>query len=462
MTALETDLFSNESLDPQENAQTVSNSPYQPLASKMRPVQLADFVGQEHLLGVDSALKKTFEQGALHSMILWGPPGTGKTTLATMLARQSQCFFATLSAVSAGVKDIREVVSLAKLRQGQGIQTVLFVDEVHRFNKSQQDALLPHIEDGLFIFIGATTENPSFELNNALLSRTAIYVLKALSHDAISKLIRTALNEPVRGLGALNLTIEESALNTLAKSAAGDARAALGRLELAAQFAAMHEASVIDDAVIEEVLKENFARFDKKGDTFYEQISALHKSVRGSSADAALYWLARMLTGGCDPLYIARRIVRMASEDIGNADPRALSIALDAWQAQTQLGSPEGELSLAQAVVYLAVAPKSNAVYKAFNAAMQAAKEHGAEDVPMHLRNAPTGLMKSLDYGAEYHYAHDAEHAYVPGEEYLPETMQGQQFYAPTDRGLEAKIQQRLRFLKSLDQQSDFRRYTKK
>lgn len=430
-----------------------------PLAARIRPDTLDGYFGQQHILGPNSALRQAALKGDLHSMVLWGPPGTGKTTLAKILAQQSRADFQTLSAVNAGVKDIRLVVELARQRQQEGVNTLLFIDEVHRFNKSQQDALLPHIEDGLFVFIGATTENPSFELNNALLSRVRVYTLQSLSVDDLEQVLKRALADTEQGLGDCGVKIGELELQKMARVADGDARAALGMLELAVQFAKARNLTDVDQALLIEVLRERSSRFDKKGDHFYDQISALHKSVRGSSPDAALYWYARMLGGGCDPLYIARRIIRMASEDVGNADPRALRIALDAWDVLSRLGSPEGELSLAQAVVYLAVAPKSNAVYKAFSQAKSLAKEYGAEPVPLHIRNAPTELMKSLDHGADYRYAHDYDEAYVPGENYLPEALKDTRLYQPGRQGLEAKISNKLSRLAQLDEDSEYQRY---
>jgi len=423
-----------------------------PLADRMRPATLDGYIGQEHLLGEGKPLRRAIEGGRLHSMIFWGPPGTGKTSLARLLAGSSGYVFQTLSAVLAGVKDIRAAVDRAKQTRAQtGHGTVLFIDEVHRFNKSQQDAFLPHVEDGTLLFVGATTENPSFELNNALLSRARVYVLKSLAADAIAELLRRALTDEAQGLGAMRLKIENSALGLLAEAADGDARRALNLLEIGADLA---EESVITDQVIKEVAAGQLRRFDKGGEVFYDQISALHKSVRGSSPDGALYWLCRMLDGGCDPLYVARRVVRMASEDIGNADPRGLEIALDAWQVQERLGSPEGELAIAQAVVYLASAAKSNAVYTAFNQAMAAAKDSGSLEVPIHLRNAPTRLMKELGYGKAYRYAHDEPGAYAAGEHYLPEKLAGRRFYHPVDRGLEIKIAEKLERLRGLDEQA--------
>lgn len=383
-------------------------------------------------------------------MVFWGPPGTGKTTLARLVAQQSGAAFVSLSAVLSGVKDIREAVKTAHDRQQAGMgNTVLFVDEVHRFNKSQQDAFLPHIENGTILFVGATTENPSFELNNALLSRVRVYVLKSLSEHDIVALIERALSDHELGFGHLGLTIDEDAKQQLAKLVDGDARRALTMLEIAVDLV---DGLNIGIKLIHEVMAGGSTRrFDKGGEAFYDQISALHKSVRGSNPDAALYWLCRMLDGGCDPLYIARRVLRIASEDIGNADPRALRLCLDAWDTYQRLGSPEGELALAQAVSYLAIAPKSDAVYVAFKQAMSVVKESGSLDVPLHLRNAPTSLMKDLDYGRDYRHAHNERDAYVAGEQYLPDQLQGIEFYHPVNRGLEIKILEKLTHLRSLD-----------
>ncbi len=458
------DLFRKQELQEQLN--------YQPLAARMRPRNLDEYIGQEHLLAPGKPLREAIVRGHLHSMILWGPPGVGKTSLAKLFAEQAHARFESLSAVLAGVKEIRAAVAAAQQeRSGSGRKTILFVDEVHRFNKSQQDAFLPYVEDGTFIFIGATTENPSFELNNALLSRCRVYVLRGLQPEQLQQVLQQALNDKERGLGAGDLRIDEDSLATLAHAADGDARKALNLLEIAADlsidFSIAARADeqgnykVINQEVLSEVLASDVRRFDKGGDIFYEQISALHKSVRGSSPDGALYWLARMLDGGCDPLYIARRVVRMASEDIGNADPRALPLCLNAWDVQERLGSPEGELAIAQAVVYLAAAPKSNAVYNAFNQVMADVRAQPAYDVPIHLRNAPTKLMKSMDYGAAYRYAHDEPGAYAAGENYLPEELATKRYYQPVERGLEIKVQEKLTHLRELDKLSKKQRYKK-
>ena len=421
----------------------------QPLAERMRPQSLDEYIGQQHILGKSKQLRSAIEQDRLHSMLFWGPPGTGKTTLAQLIAHYSGAEFITMSAVLSGVKDIREAVKLAKQNhQLDGRKTILFVDEVHRFNKSQQDAFLPHIEDGTFSFIGATTENPSFELNNALLSRVRTYILKSLTTEDIQTILKAALNDKERGLGDLELTISDEALEFLANAADGDARRGLNWLEIATDLA---ENKIITLSSVKQIATETTRRFDKGGDLFYEQISALHKSVRGTNPDAALYWLCRMLDGGCDPLYIARRVVRIASEDIGNADPRGLELAMNAWQVYERLGSPEGELAIAQAVIYLASAPKSNAVYTAYKSAMKDAKQSGSLDVPLHLRNAPTSLMKQLDYGKDYRYAHQEEGAYAAGETYFPEEIGERIYYEPAPRGLELKIGEKLAYLRELD-----------
>ncbi|HKI73922.1 MAG TPA: replication-associated recombination protein A [Pseudomonadales bacterium] len=429
---------------------------YQPLAARMRPRTLGDFFGQGHLLAPGKPLREAIETSSLHSMILWGPPGVGKTTIARMIAEVCSVHFQAISAVLAGVKDIRDAIGVAKQQQAStGKKTLLFVDEVHRFNKAQQDAFLPFVEDGTVIFVGATTENPSFELNNALLSRARIYKLQSLESDVLVAVMRHALDDSERGLGDRSIEITGETLLKLAISADGDARRALNLLEVAADLAIDDR---IDDRILAEVLGTEFRRFDKGGDLFYEQISALHKAVRGSSPDATLYWFARMIDGGCDPLYIARRVVRMASEDIGNADPRALAMALNAWDVQERLGSPEGELAIAQAVVYLAAAAKSNAVYTALGRAMEDARG-ASHDVPMHIRNAPTNLMKDMGYGEDYRYAHDFDDAFVPGESYFPRELDGRIYYEPVGRGLEIRIAEKLNHLRELNQGSDFKRY---
>ncbi|WP_101675702.1 replication-associated recombination protein A [Alloalcanivorax mobilis] len=426
----------------------------QPLAARLRPASLDQYVGQRHLVGPGKPLRQAVERGQLHSMILWGPPGTGKTTLALILAQAVDAEFITLSAVLSGVKDIRAAVDQARARLGQGRRTVLFVDEVHRFNKAQQDAFLPHVEEGTVIFIGATTENPSFELNNALLSRARVYRLRGLEQDDLADLLARALACPeLKGV-----VIEDDAREMLLGYADGDARRLLNLLEVAVDLADAEQPR-IDRPLMAEVLRDSVRRFDKGGDLFYDQISALHKAVRGSDPDAALYWFARMLDGGCDPLYLARRVVRMASEDIGNADPRALTLALNAWDVQERLGSPEGELSVAQAVAYLAVAPKSNAVYNAYNQARALVRANPSNEVPLHLRNAPTKLMKNEGYGAEYHYAHEFPDAFVDGENYFPSELRDTRLYEPVERGLEIRIAEKLRALRKKNADSEWRRY---
>lgn len=441
---------------------------YQPLSDRLRPQLIEDYVGQTHLLGERRALTRMLQSGRLHSMVFWGPPGVGKTTLARLIALQSDLQFINLSAVLDGVKEVRAAVEQAKLHREQFQQgTLLFVDEVHRFNKAQQDAFLPFVEDGTFVFIGATTENPSFELNNALLSRAKVYVLRVLEDDELAMVLergRALLESDLNTGTQVSIEIDDKARQILIESADGDARRLLNSLEQAMDFAEYDAKSdqtglvTLTSENCKEVIQGGIRRFDKGGEAFYDQISALHKSIRGSDANAALYWLVRMLDGGADPRYLARRLIRMASEEIGNADPKALQIAVNAAQAYERLGSPEGDLALAHAASYLAVAPKSNAVYMAYKAVLADIKEHGSHDVPLHLRNAPTKLMAELDYGQGYRYAHDEPEAFAAGECYFPDDMLEKDYYLPVDRGLEIKISAKIKHLTDLNQQAIYKR----
>ncbi|WP_260259397.1 replication-associated recombination protein A [Vibrio intestinalis] len=436
---------------------------FRPLAARMRPQTLDQYIGQQHILGEGKPLRRALEAGHIHSMILWGPPGTGKTTLAEVAANYANAEVERVSAVTSGVKEIRAAIERARENKLAGRRTILFVDEVHRFNKSQQDAFLPHIEDGTVTFIGATTENPSFELNNALLSRARVYKLTSLATEDIQRALQQAINDKERGLGNVTANFVDNALDRLAELVNGDARMSLNYLELLYDMAQENEQGEkqITLQLLAEVAGEKVSRFDNKGDIWYDLISAVHKSIRGSNPDAALYWAARMIAAGCDPLYIARRLLAIASEDVGNADPRAMQVALSAWDCFTRVGPAEGERAIAQAIVYLACAPKSNAVYTAWKQALTDAHNLPEYEVPVHLRNAPTNLMKDLGYGAEYRYAHDEPGAYAAGEQYLPPEMLGTQYYQPTNRGLETKIGEKLDYLANLDANSPQKRYEK-
>ncbi|MCH1926498.1 replication-associated recombination protein A [Shewanella sp. C32] len=431
---------------------------FRPLAARMRPQTLEEYVGQSHILGEGQALRTALQAGKAHSMMFWGPPGTGKTTLAELIANYANAHVERISAVSSGVKEIRTAIEHAKsVAQSRGQRTLLFVDEVHRFNKSQQDAFLPFIEDGTVIFVGATTENPSFEINNALLSRVRVYLIKRLTDAEIGVIVQQALTDAARGLGKRQLHMPAEVQQQLADTVDGDARRALNLLELMADM--LPDGGVFSKDLLTQVAGEQLAGFDKNGDQYYDLISAVHKSIRGSSPDGALYWYGRMLEGGCDPLYVARRLLAIASEDVGNADPTAMTVALNAWDCFHRVGPAEGERAIAQAIVYLAVAPKSNAVYTAFAAARKLARETGNEPVPMHLRNAPTKLLASIGAGEDYRYAHNEDNAYAAGENYLPESLKDSQFYHPTNRGFEKRMQDKLKQLQQLDQASQRKRY---
>lgn len=432
---------------------------FQPLAARMRPIRLEQYIGQSHILGEGKPLRRALEAGHAHSMILWGPPGTGKTTIAEMIAHYCDAKVERVHAVTSGIKDIRAAIEKAKENAFQGYRTILFVDEVHRFNKSQQDAFLPHIEDGTITFIGATTENPSFELNNALLSRARVYVLNKLTEQEIGAVLDQALTDP-RGLSDADLHFAAGVKEKLCELADGDARKSLNYLELLNDMVEVGpQGKVVELPLLMAVVGRKMSGFDNKGELYYDLLSALHKSIRGSSPDAALYWYARMLAGGCDPLHVARRLLAIASEDVGNADPRAMQVAVSAWDCFTRVGAYEGERAIAQAIVYLASAAKSNAVYTAFAHAKKLVKEQPDHEVPLHLRNAPTALMSDLGYGAEYRYAHDEDGAYAAGECYLPEALKDVRLYHPVDRGVEKQIKQKLDYLRQLDQVSSKKRY---
>ncbi|OCG01468.1 replication-associated recombination protein A [Gilliamella sp. wkB112] len=432
---------------------------FKPLAARMRPRNLSEYIGQAQLLGSGKPLPKAIEAGHLHSMILWGPPGTGKTTLAEIIAHHANAKVERLSAVTSGIKDIRDAIERAKINQQAGIRTILFVDEVHRFNKSQQDAFLPYVENGTVTFIGATTENPSFELNSALLSRARVYLLRPLSNQDIENILQQAMDDSERGYGNQQVVLLEETKKQIAEFVGGDARKALNTLELLVD---MSDGKQLTPELLKEVIGERSARFDNQGDRFYDLISAVHKSIRGSSPDAALYWYARIISAGGDPLYVARRLLAIASEDVGNADPRAMQVALAAWDCFTRVGPAEGERAIAQAIIYLACAPKSNAVYLAFKQAMNDAQSKPDYDVPEHLRNAPTNLMKNLGYGAEYRYAHDEPNAFAAGENYFPPELAETKYYHPTSRGSEKIYSDKLLWLEEQNRNSNIQRYKSK